>query len=574
MSTIATLVLGIAAESFIGALVGNVTGDLYNKLKGDPPKKAYQLALGNAIRRYASEYREPLARPLLDKKGLLTDPEVNEELIKILRSDQIPNTQLIGTKWKAMINEPPKNQDLSKDAQLLVELLENELRNSDIYRSVFEAHDLHSIATDATISIESLENIEIQLDGLINILDSRLGFLINEFGRSSVSIRGQIRDYTYFIEEKTRNFIGRKWVFNAIKEFLAKNSRGYFYIIGDPGIGKTALAAQMVKQFGYVHHFNVKAEGINKASIFLQNICSQLIAAYNLPHPVIPPMATQDAGYMNKLLHEISRKLRHSERCVILVDALDEVDQLSKPEGANLLFLPLTLPKGIFFIVTLRPDKRILPRVECEQDEMLIKHDLANNLDDVRTFIRTASKTDEIKRYINSQSKGFQNFITALEDKSEGNFMYLRHVLADISRGAYQHLDLKHIPKGLQGYYEDHWKRLKGKDIDKWFEYKLPIIVGLTITQEPVSVNQISFLTKLKRAHINEVLEDWQQFIHVDVTEFDGRQISRYRFYHQSLIDFVSNKDQVKDERVDLQAMHERFADSMWEELYGRDKAA
>ena len=45
----------------------------------------------------------------------------------------------------------------------------------------------------------------------------------------------------------------------------------------------------------------------------------------------------------------------------------------------------------------------------------------------------------------------------------------------------------------------------------------------------------------------------------------DGERIKRYRFYHLSFQEFVASKDQLKDQFVDLAAMHTRFADSMWE---------
>lgn len=42
-------------------------------------------------------------------------------------------------------------------------------------------------------------------------------------------------------------------------------------------------------------------------------------------------------------------------KLVITVDALDEVDLKSQTEGANVLYLPASLPNGVYFIVTKRP---------------------------------------------------------------------------------------------------------------------------------------------------------------------------------------------------------------------------
>ena len=43
------------------------------------------------------------------------------------------------------------------------------------------------------------------------------------------------------IADKTKEFVGREYVFDAIEAFIANNPKGYFTIIGDPGQGKRFL---------------------------------------------------------------------------------------------------------------------------------------------------------------------------------------------------------------------------------------------------------------------------------------------------------------------------------------------
>ena len=47
--------------------------------------------------------------------------------------------------------------------------------------------------------------------------------------------------FTTLIEEKTKNFIGRQFVFEAFDEFAGQSPSGYFIIKGEAGIGKSAL---------------------------------------------------------------------------------------------------------------------------------------------------------------------------------------------------------------------------------------------------------------------------------------------------------------------------------------------
>jgi hypothetical protein len=50
------------------------------------------------------------------------------------------------------------------------------------------------------------------------------------------------------VERLTRDFTGREWVFQAIDTWLADPKGPTFFIItGEPGIGKTAIAARLTQ---------------------------------------------------------------------------------------------------------------------------------------------------------------------------------------------------------------------------------------------------------------------------------------------------------------------------------------
>lgn len=407
-------------------------------------------------------------------------------------------------------------------------------------------------------------SIEEQLAGLTNLLDARLGVLLDEFASAPFSLQDQIRDFSRLIEEKTRGFIGRQWVFDAVKDFMVSNPRGYYFIIGDPGIGKSALAAQMVKHNGWVHHFNIRAEGINTAAVFLRNICAQLIVAYDdiLDYTTLPPDTADDAGFLKKLLGEISEKLEEGERCVILIDALDEVDHSHMKQGVNVLSLPLTVPNGVYIVATCRPqdDRFNLPRIDCQWDKLSIDHDSSDNLSDVTDYVRASIVRKGIKTYIQAQQLDAQDFVNMMVQKSDGNFMYLRYVLPEIEKGTYKDQEIEKLPQGLENYYQDHWSHMRGMDENTWFDYKLPVLVALTAVFKPVSIDKIcSFSRVEKRSRVREVLNDWDPFLHQEEVEYEGSQQIRYRLYHMSFFEFVAAKEEIADERVDLEAMHRQI---------------
>ena len=72
-----------------------------------------------------------------------------------------------------------------------------------------------------------------------------------------------------FIADKTRDFVGREFVFKAIERFMSDHRCGYFTIEADPGLGKSAILAEYVRRTGCTAHFNVRALGITSAAQFL-----------------------------------------------------------------------------------------------------------------------------------------------------------------------------------------------------------------------------------------------------------------------------------------------------------------
>ena len=563
------VVLEKIGEAFLGALVGKVSDEVLTKLKGDPAKTALKLALGAAIQRYAtSQLRLSLARPLLEKDGFLTLPAVAHELTQLVRFEREPNAELIGQKWKASMDDPPPWCDFTTEARRLLEYLQVELRNTEVFRPVFDAKSLAAIATSAAASTVSLAHIEVQLADLGQLLAARFSDLNRAFAGASFNMREQIRDYTRFLQEKTHGFVGRRFVFDAVTRFTETHPRGYYFIRGDPGIGKSALAAQLVKTNGYIHHFNIHSEGINRTDTFLRNVCAQLIVAYQLDHPFLPPETTQDSGFLNRLLGEVSDKLG-PQKAVLVIDALDEVDTLGLSSGANPLYLPVTLPQGIYVIITTRKIPIAL-RIDCEQETLDIEHDSAGNVADIREYVKQAVVHPGIQAYIAAQGIDNKWFIDHLVEKSEGNFMYLHYVLPEIEHGYYKDLGLETLPVGLQNYYEDHWRRMRGKDEDAWFKYKLPVVMALTVVKKPVSIDLIAdFSNVQERARIREVLHEWAQFLHEEPVLYEGNLQKRYHVYHVSFHDFIAKKEEVEDERVSRKEAQKKTADDLWAELYG-----
>ena len=300
---------------------------------------------------------------------------------------------------------------------------------------------------------------------------------------ASDTIRGSITDFSTLIQSKTEDFVGRKWVFDALARFIQERGRGYFVIRGEPGIGKTALIAEMARRERSIHHFNIRSDGTQTPDKFLRNICAQLITTYGLDHSSLPLDAMAGSGFLKTLLGEVARKLGPAEKAVLLVDALDETDLSSLAPGANALYLPSTVPAGICFILTTR-FKDVPLRIDDEQCGLDLLQDCPQNLEDIREYIEVRLPRAGIRAYLVGQGLDEDSFVTEMVAKSQGNFMYLRYVLPEIESGAFQERTLQSLPEGLKNYYEDHWNRMRSEKGETWFQQQLPVLVALTVNPE------------------------------------------------------------------------------------------
>lgn len=386
-------------------------------------------------------------------------------------------------------------------------------------------------------------------------------------GFAAPETRGEIHDFSRLIQDKTEGFVGRRWVFDAIGRFTREKPRGYFVVTGDPGIGKTALMAELVKRERFPHHFNVRQDGIQRPEQFLRNICAQLIVTYGLEPTPLPSDATQSARFLSTLLEKAAARLQPGEKAALLVDALDETDLGLLSPGANALYLPVRLPPGFFVIVSNRRGDLPL-RVECEQQTLEIGQDSPHNLEDIREYVEAHLPRAGIRTYLIAQGLQDKAFVAEMVKRSEGNFMYLRHVLPEIESGDRQNEPFTDLPEGLASYYEDHWRRMRSRDEEVWFRYRLPVLVALTAVREPVSIADIARFSGVSDRHrVREVVQSWSQFLYVERTQDEaGKVRKRYRLYHSSFFEFIAAKDQVADERVNLEEAHRRIADALWAE--------
>lgn len=386
-------------------------------------------------------------------------------------------------------------------------------------------------------------------------------------------IRRKVRSFSRLLTEDADGFVGREWVFSEIDRFLAETPRGVFLLQGEPGIGKSSVMAELVRRHGWVHHFNIRAEGLQSAADFLSNVCAQLIAAHRLDWASLPPEATANGHFLADLLDQVSARLAPGERSTVVVDALDEAIRDPSAPDANLLFLPRRLPPGIHLILSSRPGGAPL-LLDFEPRTFEISQNDRDHLDDIRELVRHRLSPGLLS-WAGEQGLKAPDFVEEMVGRSQGNFMYLRHVLPEIEAGTYQDLRFQQLPKGLARYYEDHWRRIRSRDEEAWFAWKLPVLEALTVIQEALPLRRIARFAGVEDTRrVQAALDQWREFLYQTETEDPetGERQKCFRFYHASFQEFIAAKDEVKEERVRLKDRRGRIAELLWGDLFGPEE--
>ncbi len=384
------------------------------------------------------------------------------------------------------------------------------------------------------------------------------GSVFQIFGRAPVPLTSLIRagQFAALVDERTRRFIGREFVFEALDRMLAgaEFDSGYVVIRGEPGIGKTSIAASLVLRGAYVHHFNIAAANIRSPRQFLENVCAQLAVRFGLPHQTLPAAAGEDGGLLSQLLAEAVQVAaeRGELPLVVVVDAIDEADRGDLGPDANRLYLPRTLPPGVFFVLTAREESDYQLDVDHEADIWIRDND-ERNLSDVDRYVRAfvADHGDAMAARIAALGLDEDEFIDEMVGRSEGNFMYLVHVLPDILHGRLgleEGQGIASLPRGLRSYYQAHWRAMKNADEQQFTTKQRPVLSFLAISRAPVTIAQLAEWAGLELSDVKNVVQEWREFLNED----PGRP-ARYRIYHRSFAEFL-------DEEENLRWYHDRIA--------------
>ncbi|MBI3967283.1 MAG: hypothetical protein HY329_16735 [Chloroflexi bacterium] len=346
--------------------------------------------------------------------------------------------------------------------------------------------------------------------------------------------------------------VGREAVFAEIETFRAGHDRGYFDVVAEAGLGKTALAAAITRRHDAVCFFASANRGLRRADQFLTHASAALVVKYQIEHDRLPENVGSDATFFTKVLREAATRLAPGGALWIVVDALDEAEPPA--DEANPLLLPDELPKSVYFVVTRRPGPALSTAPNTPVEQYTIHRDGADQDASIDAYLRRQSQPSSRVRQVLAAAKPpvpVEEFVARLKAASERNFMYLSYVIEDVANRKPDDppFDLNTLPKGLSGYYERFWSRLQEVKAEGWAEWNglyRPVIERLGVAFEPVPADWLGRQIGRTTEEVSErALERWQRLL--------GREqrngIDLWRLVHRTFADFLATK-------VDLGAAH------------------
>ncbi|UVS80571.1 BTAD domain-containing putative transcriptional regulator [Actinokineospora sp. UTMC 2448] len=345
-------------------------------------------------------------------------------------------------------------------------------------------------------------------------------------GPAAVSVENAVRDHQQVTDRVlSEGFTGRGWVLAEIDNRLAEMPGGYVWIAGDAGVGKTALAAYLVRERGWVGHFAGVSRGAT-VRVGLQNLVGQLVRRWALadiaPGAMVPEWAFTPEGF-DVVLHAAAKRAQDAGcPLVLVVDGADEAETDGQPWG-----LPSMLPDGVFVVGTYRTGHPP-PRAGGHAVVVRLAADDPRNRLDVEAHLRA----------VLPPGLADEDVVAALSDRCQGVWVYLRYAVEDLRDGVRGVRDLATLPSGLSRYYTDtvdRWSRSPD-----WDTGLLRLLGVLAVIGEPLDATDLALAAD---ADENAV----RRWCHTTLRPFLGVELAglaarRFAVYHASLREFLNGR--------------------------------
>ena len=401
------------------------------------------------------------------------------------------------------------------------------------------------------------------------------------------------------------DFVGRTWVLDEVELWQAHGAERMLLVTGEPGSGKTALAAwlagggpppgdgpaaatwQRLSQGWSAAHVCVGADlgGSIDPVTFSKSLAAQLARRFpafartlrELHDPTTSYTVTQQAGTnmgqmialnieafvvnasnardtFNRLVRDPLVEVARScpgLQAWILVDGLDEALDFPAPNIVTLLAGAGDLPEGVRFLLTSRNNPGVLDRLPGARR--------LNLSDPAYQALNVADLRDYVRRRL-SRMGAPAGAEEAIVEAAAGNFLYVTFLLDEIASGRRSPAELGGLPPGLFGLYRGYLHRLvpDGDDLKpdgRWPRTYQPLLGSLSVAIPAAPLDRLPGWTEKRAGEVLPLLQQVQP-----LTEYDPDP-GGYRLFHRSMNDFLATPELAAAGAPDLNPFYTPPAD-------------
>ncbi|HEV7914161.1 MAG TPA: TIR domain-containing protein [Albitalea sp.] len=361
------------------------------------------------------------------------------------------------------------------------------------------------------------------------------------------------RDDSPYLEDKRRNFEGRAWLFASIDAWLAAPGERALLITGDPGIGKTAILAQIVhrEDSRLIGYYCCRAD--SPASLvpaeFLRTLAALLAARLpdyvaRLQDPAITdaladdvagkdPAGAFDAAILSPLA---AMPPPDGGTKYLFVDALDEafVRDRAGPSIVQVLAPRLeSFPPWLRIVLTSRRDREILRQLSGLRARHLDAHGRENQ-DDLRAYLTRRLGEPALGGCLAAAQLDTAAALKSLLRLADGNFLVARESLQGIERGQYDLSRLDDLPPGIDGIYWRFFTRTFPQP-QAYQAGPRKILQAIAVAREPLTRAGLAAATALD----SDLLRRHLALLSGYLREENGTLLP----WHKSLVDWLTTND-------------------------------
>jgi tetratricopeptide (TPR) repeat protein len=349
--------------------------------------------------------------------------------------------------------------------------------------------------------------------------------------------------FTAFLMEKRRDFVGRSWLLELISDWVERTTRpGIALVVGDPGAGKSAIAAQMILEPHCLAYHCCQADTEESLSPgrFVHSLASMIAQKFapfrenlddaaveevlRLPAAIAQPGTAFEVG----ILDVLAKVEPPSDQKFIVIDGLDE--GLRRASGHSIIDVIAErihrLPSWLRIVATTRPEPAVLSSFSgvksftIRSDDPLNRHDICLFLEQRLTQLREPDQ----------EQIPLKNLIL---ERADGNFLWASQAVACLEAGAESEL-LTQMPPGLGTFYYRFFERQFQGD----FNLPRRLLEVVLASEKPLNEEQLATAAQIDRDdELPMLLRKLAVYLPARCGEDGGEY---YSLFHNSLRDWLS----------------------------------